>query len=219
VSRANVRDAPNAFAVILTATSETVSRGERIVLWDRDPRMRLTPDDLPRETGQLARLVHVDDVDADAAIAAAHAARDAGAIVTSDIEAAGARAFDFVDAVSVPIFAEHVPSALTGEADLETALRALRRRHAGLLCVTRGARGAAVLAGDRYIEQPAFAVDAVDTTGAGDVFRAGFIYALLRGDAPEDILRFGCAAAAVSCTRDGAINSVPTLDEVSALLR
>ena len=60
-------------------------------------------------------------------------------------------------------------------------------------CVTLGARGAAMLAGDRLIRQPAFPVDVIDTTGAGDVFRAGFIYAMLRGDSPEGMLRFACA--------------------------
>lgn len=218
VSRAIVRDAPNAFAVILTADVSDGPKGERIVLWDREAAMRLTPGDLPADLGGLARLVHVDDVDAEAAIAAARRARDAGAIVTSDIEDAGPRAPDLIDAVSVPIFAEHVPQALTAASDLESALRTLRRRHAGLLCVTLGPRGAVMLAGDRFIAQPAFPIDAVDTTGAGDVFRAGFIYALLRGDQPPQILRFACAAAAVSCTRRGAINSVPSLADVNALL-
>ena len=116
----------------------------------------------------------------------------------------------------MPIFAEHVPGDLTGERDLERALRILRQRHAGMLVATMGARGAGMLHGDRFIRQPAFPVDVIDTTGAGDVFRAGFIYALLRGDAPEGILRFACAAAALSCTRRGAVASVPSLDEVNA---
>ena len=90
--------------------------------------------------------------------------------------------------------------------------------HKTLMCVTLGPDGAALLAGERFIRQPAFRVDAVDTTGAGDVFRAGFIYALLRGDSPEAILRFACAAAAVSCTRRGAINSVPSMEDVSRVL-
>jgi sugar/nucleoside kinase (ribokinase family) len=64
---------------------------------------------------------------------------------------------------------------------------------------------------------PAFHVEAVDTTGAGDVFRAGVIYALLRGWPTPDLLRFANAAAAVSCTRLGALGGVPTLDEVEAL--
>ena len=65
---------------------------------------------------------------------------------------------------------------------------------------------------------PAFRVDAVDTTGAGDVFRAGFIYALLRGWPTDDILRFANAAAAVSCTRLGALGGIPSLEEVEALV-
>ena len=106
---------------------------------------------------------------------------------------------------------------LTGERDLERALRKLRHPHMTLLCTTLGAQGAAMLAGDRFIHQPAFPIDPVDTTGAGDIFRAGFIYALLGGETPGRILRFACAAAATSCTRRGAINSVPSLGEVEVL--
>ena len=66
--------------------------------------------------------------------------------------------------------------------------------------------------------EPAFTVDAVDTTGAGDVFRGAFIYALLRGDSPQAMLRFANAAAAVSCTRAGAMDAVPNLEDVRGML-
>lgn len=216
-SRAIVRDGDNPFAVIVIADASTV-HGERIVLWKRPAEMTLSAADVPSDVAAGTRLVHVDDVDMDAAVAAARAGRAAGLPVTTDIEAVKPGTLDLLDAVTVPIFAEAVPHVLTGEADIETALRRLRQRHDGWLCVTLGPQGAAVLAGDRYIHQPGFRVDAIDTTGAGDVFRAGFIYALLRGDAPADILRFACAAAAVSCTRRGAINAVPSLADVTALL-
>jgi sulfofructose kinase len=120
--------------------------------------------------------------------------------------------------VSVPIFAEHVPPALTGEPDPERALRKIRRAHPGLLCVTLGAHGSMVLDGDRLHYQPACPITPVDTTGAGDVFRGAFIVALLRGDAPPDILRFANAAAAVACTRPGAIDGVPGLEEARAMM-
>jgi sugar/nucleoside kinase (ribokinase family) len=61
-------------------------------------------------------------------------------------------------------------------------------------------------------------VKAVDTTGAGDVFRAAFIHGLLNGWPPRRMLRFANAAAGVSCTRAGAMNSVPSLDDVQKLL-
>jgi sulfofructose kinase len=217
VARAILRDGANPFAVILVA-DEAAVHGERIVLWKRPAEMKLTPPDLPPDVVTGARFVFVDDVDIEAGIAAGKAAIAAGLPVTTDIEAMKPRTDELLDAVTVPIFAEPVPRALTGEADPEKALRLIRNRHGGLLCVTLGARGAAALAGDRFIFQPGFRVDAVDTTGAGDVFRAGFIYATLRGDTPADVLRFACAAAAVSCTRRGAINSVPALDDVNQLL-
>lgn len=209
-----IRDARNQFAVILVDESS----GERIVLWDRDERLRLRPRDLPAEVIRAARVVHVDDVDQEAAIQAAGLARQAGLPVTSDIDRITDRTEALIAAVSVPVFAEHVPEAVTGIADPERALRKLRARHDGLLCVTLGARGAMALDGDRAVYSPGFQVQAVDTTGAGDVFRGGLIYGLLQRWPVERVLRFANAAAAASCTRLGAMNGVPGLAEVERLL-
>jgi sulfofructose kinase len=213
LSDAVIRDVGNPFAVILLAEPE----GERIVLWDRDDGLTLRPHELPPDVIASARVVHVDDVDQEAAIAAATIARRAGRIVTSDIERVRTRTEEMVSAVSIPILAEDVPAALTGEADLERGLRKLRRLNDGLLIVTLGPRGAALLDGDRFEHVPAFKVDAVDTTGAGDVFRGAFIVALLRGDVAADAVRFANAAAAVSCTRLGAFNGAPSVDEARAI--
>lgn len=213
VDDAVVRDAPNPFAVILLDGEH----GERIVLWNRDSRLALQPDEVKPDAVRSARLVHVDDVDANAAILAAHIAREAGIPVTSDIEATTDRTAELVAAVTIPIFAEHALQALTGEDDFERALRKVRRTHEGLLCVTSGSRGAMLLDGDRLHHEPGLPVNAIDTTGAGDVFRGAFICALLRGDEPPDILRFANAAAALSCTREGAIASVPALREISPI--
>ena len=209
-----VRKGVNQFAVI--AVEEKT--GERIVLWDRDDCLLLTPSEVSARAVASARLVHVDDVDQEAAILAATLAREAGVPATSDIDRVTDRTDALVDAVSVPIFAEHVPPAITGEDDPERALRKLRKRHPGLLCITLGPRGSVILDGDQMIHEPAIPVHAVDTTGAGDVFRAAFIHALLRGESARDILRFANATAAVSCMRPGAIASVPTLDEASAAM-
>jgi sulfofructose kinase len=128
------------------------------------------------------------------------------------------RTEELVEAVSVPILAEHMPSALTGIDDLEGALRALRRRHQGLLVVTLGPQGAMALEGDRLLRTPGLHVEAVDTTGAGDVFRGGFIYGLLHGWPVDRVLRFANAAAAASCTKLGALDGVPSLQETESLL-
>src|SRR5687768_186372 len=209
-----VRPAPNRQATILVEEGT----GDRTVLWQRDAALTLTRAELPGDLLTGARLLHVDAVDEELSIAAAKTARAAGLHVTTDVDQVTSRTADLIAAATLPILAEHVPATLTGETNPERALRALRRRHDGMLCVTLGSRGAMLLDGDRLHHVPAFAVDAVDTTGAGDVFRGALIYSLLKGDGPEMMLRFANAAAAVSCTREGAIGGVPTLGEVEALI-
>ena len=139
-------------------------------------------------------------------------------IVTTDIDQVGAATSALISAATFPILAERIPQALTGEDDPARALRAMRGRHRGMLCVTLGAKGSMLLVEDTLYQAPSFRVEAVDTTGAGDVFRGALIFSLLRGDPPETMLRFANAAAAVSCTREGAIAGVPTLEEINRLL-
>jgi sugar/nucleoside kinase (ribokinase family) len=204
------RDAETQHATILVEEGT----GERLVAWRRDP--RLTPDEADLDADALAsgQVLHVDDVDQETSIRAARIAASRGVIVTSDIDRVTDRTEELVAAVTLPIFAAHVPEALTGEADPERALRKLRRTNPELLCVTLGERGAIALDGDRLVHAPAVRVTAVDTTASGDVFRAGFVRALLAGRPIEDTLAFANAAAALACTRRGAIASIPTLEEL-----
>jgi sulfofructose kinase len=214
VSDAIVRDAPNRYAVILIDDLQ----GERVVLWDRDARLDLHGDEIRADIITAARVLHVDDTDESAAIAAARIARSAGVQVTCDVDRVSPRTEELLRSVTIPILGEHVPQALSGDADPERALRRMRGWHDGWLCVTLGTRGSMLLEGDQLHHVPAFTVHAVDTTGAGDVFRGAFVDALLRGKTPEAILRFANAAAAVSCTRAGALGGVPSRAEIEALL-
>jgi sulfofructose kinase len=213
VSSVMTRECANRFAVI--AVDETT--GERIVLWDRDDRLNIERREIDERLIRSARIVHVDDEDHEAAISTALIAKAAGVPVTSDIDRFTARTRDLIDAVTIPIFAEHVLPAVTGETDPEKALRSIRNSHKGMLCVTLGAHGAMLLHGHELFVSPAFPVKAIDTTGAGDVFRAGLIYGLLNNYPPQEILRFANAAAAVSCTRNGAMAGVPSLADVRSL--
>lgn len=86
------------------------------------------------------------------------------------------------------------------------------------LLVTKGERGAEYHSGGEIIAVAAFEVEAVDTTGAGDVFLGYFLAALDRGERPEFALREAAAAAAIQVTRAGAAEAIPTRAEVEALL-
>lgn len=213
LSQVITREAHNQFAVVLVDQST----GERTVLWHRDPRLIMDGFDIDAAILQ-GRVLHVDDVDEEASIRVARLAVAAGIPVTSDLDRMTERTPELVRSVTVPIFAEHLPPLLTGERDPERGLRRLRKDHPGLLCVTLGTNGAMALDGDRIVHSPAFEVNAVDTTGSGDVFRAGFVYGMLAGWSTEEVLRFSNAAAAVSVTRFGAMAGAPSLAEVTELL-
>jgi sugar/nucleoside kinase (ribokinase family) len=214
ISQVLTRSGPNRFAVI-AVDNQT---GERIVLWDRDERLNLAPAEIRPELIASARVVHVDDEDQEAAIGAARHGRAAGVHVTSDIDRLTVRTAELVAAVTIPMFNEHTLPQFVGETSPERALRKLRKSHDGILCVTLGEEGAMMLTGDELVYEHGFEVEAVDTTAAGDVFRAAFIYALLNDMPPRRMLRFANAAAAVSCTRAGAMPSVPSLADVQDAL-
>src|SRR3989442_13593962 len=124
-----IRDVSNQYAVILVDQHS----GERIVLWDRHERLKLRDRELPPDLASTARVVHVDDVDVNAAIRAAGIARAGGAVVTSDIDRLDDRTMELVQAVTFPMFAEHLPTALTWGTHPAGALPALRPFHPRLL--------------------------------------------------------------------------------------
>ena len=103
-----------------------------------------------------------------------------------------------------------------------TAMRAglwLVGRGVGTAIVTLGEQGAVVTDRDASRHYPAPKVQAVDTTGAGDVFCGALLAALLDGKPVEDAVMFANHAGALSVTRLGVIDAIPTRDEVEASLR
>ena len=194
------------------------STGDRLIAWHRDPGLNLRDEEIPLDDLGRARVVHVDQTDEAAALRAARAGRAAQAIVTTDIDGVAGVTVELAGLATHAIFAEDVPRQLTGEADLERALRAIRRTTQATLVVTLGNRGSVALDADRWHHEPAVDVSAVDTTGAGDVFRGGYIYGVLQGEPIGRALRLANTAAAVSCTRVGALNGVPALNEIAHLM-
>src|SRR5262249_25788491 len=89
-----------------------------------------------------------------------------------------------------------------------------------LLAVTLGAEGAVLLAHGREVARATPPpVEAVDGTAAGDAFTACLVVSLLEGRDREEALRRACAAGAIAVSRFGAQPSLPTADEVDAILR
>jgi sulfofructose kinase len=116
------------------------------------------------------------------------------------------------------IVAEDALADLTGAADPADGVTALAAGTDACVAVTCGARGMLWVDGDGLRRLPAFEVEAVDTTAAGDVFHGACALALAEGVPVGAAFRFAAAAAAVKCTRAGARRGIPDRDAVRALL-
>jgi sulfofructose kinase len=201
-------------AVILVDDS-----GERTVLWKRDNRLTLHPEELQRKWISNARTLHVDGHDTTAAVAAATWARDAGVPVIADLDDLYPGVEVLLHKVDYLITSRDIPGRLVGEPDLRQSLPALRSRFGcRLTAATLGHEGVLAWDGSQFQYAPAFQVKPVDTTGAGDIFHAGFIYGLLQDWPLSRQLDFACAAAALNCTALGARGGIQPVENIERLI-
>ncbi len=207
-------DCPSQQAFILVDDS-----GERTVLWRRDRRLALRPEELQREWIVNSRALHVDGHDTAAAAQAAAWARSAGVPVIADLDELYPGVEALLKNVDYLITSRDIPGKLASNDDLQKSLPAVHRRFGcRLTAATLGIDGVLAWDGAQLHYAPAFRVDTVDTTGAGDLFHAGFIYALLQGWPLQKQLDFACAAAALNCIGVGARGGIASVDAIERLL-
>lgn len=190
--------------------------GERTVLWYRDPRLRLKPEELRRESIERGRALLLDAGDPDAASWAAKVAREAGIPVALDADTPLPGIDELLTQVDFPIVSREF--ALLHFGGLRAALRGLLGAGARLAVVTIGARGALAAGPEGELRAPSYAVEVRDTTGAGDAFHAGFVWGLLEGLSAEETLRVANATAALNCRALGAQGGLPTRADLDAFL-
>lgn len=212
-----VAGATSQFAVVIV----DARTGERTVLWNRHPALTMRPDEVPRAAVTAGRMLLVDCHETAAATQAARYARDAGIPTVVDVEKVRDGIHDLLRQIDVIIAAEAFPAAFTGYGDHGRALQALAREfHAPLVAVTLGEEGSLALCDGHEIRTPAFPIECVDSTGAGDAFHGGFVAGCLREPVltVEEVLRYANAVAALNCRAAGARGGMPTASEVDGML-
>ena len=193
--------------------------GERTVLCRRDERLILQPEELERDWIVHARVLHVDGYDTAAATHAARWAREAGIPVTADLDETYPGVEALMENADYLIVSRDFPCRIMEEGDLRSALRKMQSRFgSSLTAATLGPDGVLAWDGREFHAIAAYRVPVVDTTGAGDIFHAGFLYGLLQGWELERQLDFSCAAAAMNCMADGARGGIQTVAAIEAFM-
>jgi len=208
--------------VIIVYVNETT--GERLFAgvdgFGCDP---VRPEELDRGYLTSARYLHLDGSHPAAALQAARWMHEAGRQVCLDGHKTGGRpaspeTVELVREVDVLISGSGFARSLTGEDDPRRAAEAVLAVGPRLVVETDGENGCLTTTADQHFHTPAFAVEVVDTTGAGDVFHGAYLVGLLRGWDLRTVARFASAAAALSCTKLGGRHGIPTSAEVEAFL-
>jgi sulfofructose kinase len=195
------------------------SAGERTVLGRRDRRLLLEPGELDRQWIVSARALHVDGFDTAAATQAAAWARAAGIPVIADLDEVYPGVERLIENTDYLIVSRDFPERLVRESRLENALRVMKNRFGcRLTAATLGQDGVLAWDGKQFHHRYAYCVPVADTTGAGDIFHAGFIYGLHRGWPLTKQLDFACAAAALNCEAAGARGNIQSVDAIEELM-
>ncbi|MEE4195607.1 MAG: carbohydrate kinase family protein [Anaerolineae bacterium] len=183
----------------------------------------LAPEQLDKAYITSADWLHLDGYHFDAARQAARWMREAGKRVMYD----GGRIHEkhihqdqreILPDVDVLISGSGFLEAITGEQELESAGRKALELGPSIVVQTEGSDGSYTFTKQAYFHQPAMLVDAVDTTGAGDIFHGAYLYALQHRWNLQDSARFATAASALSCFQVGGRNSIPSLKEIETFL-
>jgi sulfofructose kinase len=195
------------------------STGERTVFWRRDECLRIDPEQIAPEQIANARLLHIDGHDTAAVAHAAGIARAHSIPVTMDVDTIYAGLDKVLPNVDYLIASSEFPGRWTGEGDPFRALETMQNEYGmRVAAMTVGAHGALARMDGKFIYSPAFVVNCIDTTGAGDVFHGAFCYAVLQEMPMRETLEFSNAMAALNCTALGARGGIGGMEEIRALM-
>lgn len=210
-----VEDCPNQTSFIVIDQES----GERTILWKRDERLTLRPEELNPEMITCARALHVDGHDAHASAQAAQWAREAGIPVVADVDNIYPGLDGLLAGADYLIGSAAFPAACTGEEDIFVALERIQENYGNrLVAATLGRDGVIMRSEGKFFYRPAYQAECRDATGAGDVFHGAFVYGVLQDWPVGRTADFSCALAALSCEGLGARGAIRSREEAERLM-
>ncbi|MCC6444244.1 MAG: hypothetical protein IT210_12420 [Armatimonadetes bacterium] len=221
-SRTVRRDRPENQAIIVHVQAGT---GERVFSGKRGfGEALLEPEELDRDYIASARYLHLDGFHFEAAVRAARWVREAGGKISLDCARTDGGPVSqewrsLLEYVDILICGSGFGRSLTGHRDFDKAGEDMLAIGPEIVVQTEGADGSYTTTEAGSFHTPAFPVEVVDTTGAGDVFHGAYLVGLLRGWDVAAAARFATAVSAIKCTRLGGRRGIPTFDEVISFLQ
>ncbi len=194
------------------------STAARTILWTRGNLGPFTADEVDGDIVSGARGLLIDSLEPRAALAAARRARESKVPVVIDAGTLREGVRELLPLCDYIVASELFAEQISEDGDHLLALERIMEYGPEAAVVTLGERGCVALTGSGLLEVPGFEIDAVDTTGAGDVFHGAFIFGVLEGWDIERICVFSNAVSALKCRRLGGRAGIPDLGETMSFL-
>jgi len=195
--------------------------GERTVIWHRDESLAYNEKDAPLNAAALGKILHFTPHDAQACRLMAQTAKAEKTVVSIDVDNIFDGIEELLPQVDILISSAEFPEKLVGIKDKKESLLEIKSRFGcKIVGMTLGAIGSLLLCENEFVETDGFEVPngCRDTTGAGDAFRVGLLYGLLKNESVETAARMANAVAALKCRKLGARTALPNNAELHKLL-
>jgi ribokinase len=203
--------------VAFIVVEETTAK--RTILWKRPSGKALQPDELHNDFLQDSGFLLIDGLMMEASLAAAKKAKELNIPVMLDAGSARPGMLELAQLCDYVVASEVFAKGFGWKLSAESLKKERESLGVKALTITLGEQGSITMSEDQFFGMLAFRVDAVDTTGAGDVFHGGYIYGLLKDWDLRRTVRFASAVAAMKCMRMGGRTGIPRLNEVMEFLQ
>ena len=188
-----------------------ITEGKRTIFWIPGSFPEINPAEIDLSVFPDAKVLHLDELMLDASIEAAKQAKKRGIDVVIDADNPKKNIENLFSLVDVLIIPEYLATQMEGNKDPEKILKKLKLLGPRQVIITCGKKGSIGYDGREVIYQKAFKVDAVDTTGAGDVYHGAYIYGILKEWDMKKSMEFASICAALKCRKFGAQDGIPNL--------
>lgn len=186
--------------------------GERTISYTRGDELDISPGELDREAVCSGRVIMLDAHNIPAMIEVAGWAKEEGIPTVLDAERNLPGIDELMDLTDYIITDQFFPTRYTGIKEIKEALIEMSK-HGAFVAATQGDKGSIALVEGEFIHSSAIKVESVDSTGAGDVFHAGFAAGLLRGMEIKECLEFANVVAGLKCRKIGGRDGIPDMKE------
>lgn len=195
------------------------STGKKSIVLNHDSTSApMIADEISRRHLTTTKYLHIDGRETEAVFEAVKFAKKNGAEIVMDAGSPRKSMDELLKLVDYPVVSEAFCSAYFETGSFEKNLLRMREYGAKCAVITCGEKGSYAMDGSGMYYQPAYDVEVIDTTGAGDVFHGAFIFGLIQKWKLEDIIKFSAAAAALKCTKIGGRSGIPDLNIVNIFL-